>query len=63
MILPITGIHRNLTKALKFAEEGLLLTHEKKDTLWEGRFQITQGAILLRMEKLDSARICPGIRY
>lgn len=47
---------RNLTKALEFAEEGLLLTHEKKDTLWEGRFQITEGAILLRMEKLDSAR-------
>ena len=32
------------------------LTREKKDTLWEGRFQITEGAILLRMEKLDSAR-------
>ncbi len=47
---------RNLTKALQFAEEGLRLTHEKKDTLWEGRLQITEGAILLRMEKLDSAR-------
>ena len=47
---------RNLTKALNFAKEGLQLTQEKKDTLWEGRFQITEGAILLRMEKLDSAR-------
>lgn len=47
---------RNLTKALDFTKEGLQLTREKKDTLWEGRFQITEGAILLRMEKLDSAR-------
>ncbi|WP_083930689.1 sensor histidine kinase [Eudoraea adriatica] len=47
---------RNLTKALSFTKEGLQLTREKQDTLWEGRFQITEGAILLRMEKLDSAR-------
>ncbi len=47
---------RNLTKALSFTKEGLQLTREKNDTLWEGRFQITKGAILLRMEKLDSAR-------
>ena len=47
---------RNLTKALRFTKEGLQLTRKKKDTLWEGRFQITEGAILLRMEKLDSAR-------
>jgi two-component sensor histidine kinase len=47
---------RNLTKALEFTNEGLQLTRERKDTLWEGRFQITEGAILLRMEKLDSAR-------
>jgi len=47
---------RNLTKALNFTNEGLQLTRERKDTLWEGRFQITEGAILLRMEKLDSAR-------
>ena len=48
---------RNLTKAISFTKEGLQLTREKKDTLWEGRFQITEGAILLRMEKLDSARL------
>ena len=48
---------RNLTKALNFTKEGLQLTREKKDTLWEGRFQITEGAILLRMEKI-CFRIC-----
>lgn len=46
---------RNLTTAMKFTREGLALTDEKNDDLWKGRFQITQGAILLRMEKLDSA--------
>lgn len=48
---------RNLTKALDFTQKGLQLTSAKHDTLWNGRFQITQGAILLRMEKLDSARV------
>jgi two-component sensor histidine kinase len=37
--------------------EGLKLTAAKEDILWNGRFQITQGAILLRMEKLDSAQV------
>ena len=46
---------RNLNKALNFTETGLKITNTKKDSLWHGRFQITQGAILLRMEKLDSA--------
>ena len=46
---------RNLTKALEYSKEGLKLTRSSKNVLWEGRFQITQGAILLRMEKLDSA--------
>jgi len=46
---------RNLLKAIKFTKEGLKLTRLSKNELWEGRFQITQGAILLRMEKLDSA--------
>ena len=41
---------------MAFTEEGLELTSAKKNTLWEGRFQITQGAILLRMEELDSAQ-------
>ena len=46
---------RNLTKALRFTEQGLKITSAKNNRLWNGRFQITQGAILLRMEKLDSA--------
>ena len=46
---------RNLKTSLDFTLQGLKLTTAKKDTLWEGRFQITQAAILLRMEKLDSA--------
>ena len=48
---------RNLIKALDFTQEGLRTTTSKKDTLWEGRFRITQGAILLRLEKLDSALV------
>ena len=48
---------RNLNKSLVFTKKGLMLTNKKKDSLWNGRFQITQGAVLLRMEKLDSAYI------
>ncbi|WP_411031900.1 histidine kinase dimerization/phosphoacceptor domain -containing protein [Spongiimicrobium sp. 3-5] len=46
---------RNLNRALEFTQEGLKLTAAITDTLWQGRFMITQGAILLRMEKLDKA--------
>jgi two-component sensor histidine kinase len=48
---------RNLTVALNFTKKGLNLTKEKNNLLWEGRFQITQGAILLRLEKLNEAVI------
>jgi len=48
---------RNLTKALNFTRVGLKRTIDHNNKLWNGRFQITQGAILLRMEKLDSAQI------
>tara|TARA_R110002049_G_scaffold10728_3_gene52189 strand:- start:15884 stop:17836 length:1953 start_codon:yes stop_codon:yes gene_type:complete len=48
---------RNLIKALKYTELGLKRTIEMDNSLWNGRFEITQGAILLRMEKLDSAQI------
>ncbi len=48
---------RNLTKALSFTLEGLERCTEKDNQLWHGRFQITQGAILLRMEKLDWAEM------
>ena len=46
---------RNLNTSLAFTEKGLLLTVKKENILWEGRFQITQAAVLLRMEKLDEA--------
>lgn len=46
---------RNLTTALDFTEKGLKLTSQKNNRLWNGRFQITQAAILLRQEKLDAA--------
>lgn len=48
---------RNLNTAYSFTKKGLKLTNEKNNRLWNGRFQITQGSILLRMEKLDSALI------
>jgi len=47
---------RDLNKALILARQGLHLAKEKNFPLWHGRFQITEGAILLRQEKLDSAR-------
>ena len=47
---------RNLNTAMKYTLSGLEQTKASKNLLWEGRFQITQGAILLRMEKLDSAQ-------
>ncbi len=46
---------RDLEKALSFTKIGLDLTRKKMDLLWEGRFQITEAAIFLRMEKLDTA--------
>ena len=46
---------RNLNTSLAFTEKGLALSALEGNPLWEGRFQITLGAVLLRMEKLDSA--------
>lgn len=46
---------RNLNTSLALAKKGLVLSASKNNPLWEGRFQITLGSILLRMEKLDSA--------
>ncbi|SKB62232.1 Two-component sensor histidine kinase, contains HisKA and HATPase domains [Salegentibacter holothuriorum] len=48
---------RNLSIALKYTEKGLELTSGKNNLVWNGRFQITKGAILLRQEKLDAAKI------
>lgn len=47
---------RNLKRSLELTREGLELVRSDGNELWEGRFQITEGAILLRMEKLDTAR-------
>ncbi len=46
---------RNLSAALSITEQGLAHAIQKGNSLWEGRFQVTLGSILLRMEKLDSA--------
>lgn len=46
---------RNLNTALEFSEKGILLAKGLGNTLWEGRLQMTQGAILLRMERLNMA--------
>ncbi len=48
---------RNLLKAKEFTKKGMDLTKGKNNMLWYGRFQITYGSILLRMEKLDSAYV------
>ncbi|MGA9269537.1 MAG: tetratricopeptide repeat protein, partial [Lutimonas sp.] len=46
---------RNLKKSLGLARQGLQMTRNTANSLWEGRFMITEGAALLRMEELDSA--------
>ncbi len=48
---------RDLNRSLELTRIGLAMTRKKEDVLWEGRFQITEAAILLRMEKLDTALI------
>ncbi len=48
---------RNLGTAMKFVKEGLGQSIEQHHVIWEGRFMVTQGAVLLRMEKLDSAEV------
>jgi len=46
---------RNLKKSKELAVKGIRLAGELKDTTALGRFQSTLGAVLLRMEQLDSA--------
>jgi two-component sensor histidine kinase len=46
---------RNLDKAFTIASKVLQLAVAKKNKQWEGRLQVTLGAILLRQEKLDTA--------
>ena len=46
---------RNLNRSKDYALEGIASARELQDTLWQGRISATLGAVLLRMEKLDSA--------
>lgn len=48
---------RNLSRALEIIEEGLKEVRHAENKLWEGRLQVSQGAILLRMEELDMAEV------
>ncbi len=46
---------RNLKKSLEIINRGLIEVRQNGNELWEGRMQVSQGAILLRMEKLNQA--------
>ncbi len=48
---------RNLKKSLKIIRDGLEEARASNDELWEGRMQVSEGAILLRMEQLDQAEL------
>ncbi len=48
---------RNLNKANKLAHKVLDYSIAVNNKVWQGRLQITLGAILLRAEKLDSAYV------
>jgi two-component sensor histidine kinase len=48
---------RNLNKSLEVINEGLQEVRKAGNKIWEGRMQVTQGAILLRMEELDQAEL------
>ncbi|MBT8179845.1 MAG: tetratricopeptide repeat protein, partial [Eudoraea sp.] len=46
---------RNLNLSRDYTLQGIEKAARLQDTLWEGRFKATLGAVLLRMEQLDSA--------
>lgn len=48
---------RNLQRSYEIINKGLEEVRAAKNGLWEGRMQVSQGAILLRMEKLKQAEI------
>jgi two-component system, sensor histidine kinase PdtaS len=48
---------RNLNKALKLINQGLEEATALNNTYWLGRLQVSQGAILLRMEELELAEL------
>ena len=46
---------RNLNKALTIVQKGIEESIEKNQSYWVGKLLVSKGAILLRMEELDSA--------
>lgn len=48
---------RNLHKSLEIINQGLEEVRLADNDIWEGRMQVTQGAILLRLEELDYAEL------
>lgn len=60
MIINDLGYHyhtRNLHKSLEIINQGLAEVREADNDIWEGKMQVSQGAILLRMEDLDYAEV------
>jgi len=60
MIINDLGYHyhtRNLHKSLEIINQGLEEVREADNDVWEGRMQVSQGAILLRLEDLDYAEL------
>src|SRR5690606_19949800 len=48
---------RNLKKSLEIINQSLKEVRLADNELWEGRMQVTQGAIMLRLEELDQAEL------
>lgn len=48
---------RNLQKSLEIINKGLKEVREAKNEFWEGKMQVSKGAILLRLEDLDHAEL------
>ncbi len=48
---------RNLKKSLSIINQGLEEARRMSDKYWEGKLQVSQGAILLRQDELDWAEI------
>lgn len=48
---------RNLKKSMAIITQGLEEARQMGDKYWEGRLQVSQGAILLRMDELDWAEM------
>jgi two-component sensor histidine kinase len=48
---------RNLNKALELINLGLNEALQQKSKYWQGKLEVSQGAILLRMEELDLAEL------